>query len=226
MKLGTGVTNDFINRGASENVTNEKLNAATHLLGACLAALGGGWLVAHSLFNNGNAVSFACFVYVASLISLYLASGLSHYFAHDPWRMRFRSLDQACIYLLIVGTYTPFSIAYLNSFWWNSVLTSMWVLAITGFVSKIFFAHRVDRVAIWIYVFLGWIPALAGMPFNHEVPKVCMAWIVAGGAVYTIGTYFLLNDQRTSFHHAIWHLFVLVASAMHFFAIAGFVALK
>lgn len=205
------------------NITDERLNASTHLLGAVLAAVGGGWLIAHSIESNPFATSWACLIYIVTLVGLYVASGLSHYFSSEPLRTRFRSLDQACIYLLIVGTYTPFSIAYLNSVWWNAVLITMWILAIVGFTSKLLFAHRVDRVSIWIYVLLGWIPALAGMPFNQEVPGDCMAWIVAGGVVYTVGTYFLFNDQRTIFHHAIWHLFVLAASTMHFYAVIRYV---
>lgn len=207
-------------------VSDERLNAATHMIGAALGAVAGGWLVSRSLATNSGSVAAACSVYVLTLISLYVASSLSHCFRDPERRDWYRSLDQACIYLLIVGTYTPFSIAYLHAFWWNSILILMWGLAIIGFISKLCFAHRVNRVSIWIYVLLGWIPAISGMPFNREVPLSCMAWIVGGGIVYTTGTYFLFNDQRTSFHHAIWHTFVLVASAIHFFAIANWVVIR
>ncbi len=213
----------MINNDSSNLVTDERLNAATHMLGAVVAAIAGGWLVACSCEMNSTAVTCACTIYVVTLIGLYCASSLSHCFEDEHRRSLYRSLDQACIYLLIVGTYTPFSIAHLNSWWWNLVLAVMWTLAITGFISKLFFAHRIERVSIWLYVLLGWIPALAGMPFNREVPGPCMTLVVAGGIVYTAGTYFLFNDHRTTYFHAIWHTFVLAASAIHFYAVVNWV---
>ena len=137
---------------------------------------------------------------------------------------RFRALDQAFIYLLIVGTYTPFSLHFWDAVSANTLLVLMWGIAILGFVGKVFFAHRVSRVSVLSYIVLGWMPVV-GLPFHDHWNVACMLWVLAGGIVYSAGTIFLLNDQRASWCHPVWHLFVIVASVIHFVAVVKFVAL-
>ena len=200
----------------------ETANWVTHGLGIVLSLFAAGFMISQ-LGNASLTLVISCIAYLLALIGVYTCSTLSHWYTADfrdgePQR-RFRILDQAFIYLLIVASYTPFSVAYLQATWWWCVLGLMWAIAIGGFVSKIFFAHRVNQVSIWIYIALGWIPALSGMPFNQNVPADVLWNIVAGGLLYTGGTLFLFNDRKQWYFHAIWHIFVIGGSAVHFWGI-------
>ena len=165
----------------------------------------------------------SCLVYLQAMFVVYTCSTLSHLFTTDflegKPQQQFRRLDQAFIYIMIVATYTPFSAAYLDGVWWWSVLGLMWLIAIAGFVSKVFFSHRVNSVAIWIYLLLGWLPAISGMPWSDQMPSHAIWNIVLGGVVYSAGTIFLLNDRKCWYFHAIWHLFVIAGSLTHFIGI-------
>ena len=120
---------------------------------------------------------------------------------------------------MIAATYTPFSIAYLPSAPWWILLGAIWTMAIAGFVSKVFFAHRVDFVSVTPYVLLGWMPAMGAPTIVQTMPLPIFLWMVFGGVCYTIGTLFLIYDDRIRHFHAVWHLFVIAGSACHFVGI-------
>ena len=168
-------------------------------------------------------VKAGCAGFGLSLVLVYTFSTLSHWFTEESQQARFRRLDQACIYLLIVASYTPFSVGFLHGVWWWIVLGVMWAVAIAGFVSKLLFAHRLQRVSIWLYLILGWVPAVTGAPFSTDLPSSCFDWILAGGIAYTVGTVFLFCDKRVWYFHGIWHLFVILGSLLHFLAVMRFV---
>jgi hemolysin III len=136
----------------------------------------------------------------------------------------FRALDQGFIYFLIAATYTPFSLAYLRTTEWWLLLGAVWGVALYGFVSKVFFAHRVEAVSIWPYVLLGWLPIISVPALIHLVDDAAFWWMLVGGLCYTVGTVFLVCDQKVRHFHAIWHLLVIAGSACHFLAILLFVA--
>lgn len=175
------------------------------------------------LGNAETHVWFGCLVYGISLVSVYVTSTLSHYFKEPDLQKFYRKLDQAFIYLLIVASYTPFSLAYLHGTWWWCLLGIMWTLALLGFASKLFLAHRVQAVSIWLYLLLGWVPAMGGMPWSKDLPFDCILWIIYGGIAYTAGTFFLFNDKKVPYFHAVWHLFVMAGSAIHFWGVIKFV---
>lgn len=209
-------------------VIEERWNAATHGFGTVLSLLGMVW-IAHRLTAGTTAVSLSggigCIVYAITLLAMFAMSTLSHSFDDEEKMMRFRSLDQACIYLLIVGTYTPFSIEFWNHSLANLLLATMWLIAICGFVVKAFLAHRVNQVSITGYLLLGWLP-IVGLPLENSQPPESMLWILAGGIIYSLGTIFLVNDQRVWWFHMAWHLSVIAASAIHFAAVAKFIVLQ
>lgn len=201
----------------------EIVNSLTHALATVLAAAAGVWLVLQVNDSGNTPLVVACAVYGVGLVGVFLSSALSHCAMTDKGRSRFRQLDQAFIYILIVATYTPFSIVHLRSpFWWG-VLALMWLIAIGGFLSKVMFVHRVDSASVLGYVALGWIPAMAGLPFSDLVPREAMYGIIAGGVLYTAGTLFLLNDRRVWYFHAVWHLFVVAGAAVHFWTTIEYV---
>ncbi len=201
----------------------EVANALTHAFGAILSVAAATILLQRVSIQSNWALAAASGVYAISLISLYFCSTMSHVLDSRGRRV-FRALDQAIIYIFIVATYTPISIMFLRDVWSWCVLGLMWLLAIAGFVSKLHFSHRVDSVSIWLYLVLGWLPALAGVLFFVEtIPAGCVLGLFAGGILYSLGTVFLYHDRRHWYFHCVWHLFVIAGSAVHFLTILIFV---
>jgi hemolysin III len=202
----------------------ELVNAAIHGIGLVLSIVGAIVLIARS-HSQGDAYRVVgCTVFAMTLIAVYAASTLSH----APLRPRLkhfsRSLDQASIYFLIVGTCMPFALTYLRTGWWLVFFGLMWAVALCGFVSKILFSHRVEAVAVWIYLLLGWMP-IATVPWLiGVVPAAALWWMLVGGLFYSGGTLFLVHDNRYPFFHAVWHVFVIAGSTCHFMTILFFVA--
>jgi hemolysin III len=204
---------------------HEVVNTLTHGAGALLAVVGSAVMLL-TAWAGGNWWHLAgCGVYAASLIGVYLASTLSHAVFDPQRRHRFRRLDQGLIFLLIAGTYTPFAFAYLQTLAGWILTTSMWLVAWYGFYQKVLHRGYIDRTAVYIYLALGWMPLL-GFPFiRHLIPLEVFLWILAGGVLYSLGTIFLMVDSRRYFFHAVWHVLVIAASAVHFWAVYKYVAM-
>ena len=200
--------------------SDEPANAFTHGAGLGLSIIGAATLLFHAYPGSGAGRLAGLAIYGASLVAVYAASTLSHS-VRDPWaRQRLRIVDQAVIYLLIAGTYTAFAVEYLHDRRWWLLLALEWGIALWGFRYKLSSASdRVGVVAIASYVLLGWLPTLAIVPMVRAIPPDCMQWIVLGGLSYTIGVAFLVMDERARYFHAVWHLFVIVGSGCHFYAI-------
>jgi hemolysin III len=203
---------------------DEIVNAVTHALGLALSVCGAIVMLA-GVRAHGDAWRVAgCGIYLASLVAVYAMSTLSHAFTAPHLRSLFRRLDQGFIYFLIVATYTPFSLTYLRSWPWWTLLGLMWAIALWGFASKVIFAHRVEAVRIWPCVVLGWLPVIAAPSLMHMIPISVLWWMLAGGLFYSLGTLFLIYDNKVRFFHAVWHLFVIGGSICHFLAILVFIA--
>jgi hemolysin III len=165
-----------------------------------------------------------CSIFAAALIAVYTVSTLSHAVASPLPRRWFRILDQGLIYILIVGTYTPFALVYLRTPAWWAFFALMWTIALAGLISKLVLAHRIDSVTIWSYVLLGWLSVIPLVALVGVLPSAALGWVVAGGLSYTLGTLFFLRDDPRYHCHAIWHTLALGGSACHFVAIYQFVA--
>jgi hemolysin III len=201
----------------------ELVNAITHGIGLVLSIVGAVALIVRS-HSHGDAYLVAgCTVFSMTLIAVYGASTLSHVPLGPRLRRLFRRLDQGAIYLLIVGTCMPFALVYLRTGWWLLFFGLMWTAAWCGFVSKTLFSHRVDAVAIWIYVILGWMPIATVPSLMGAVPATVLWWMLVGGLFYTCGTLFLACDDRYPLLHGVWHLFVVAGSTCHFLTIFSFV---
>jgi hemolysin III len=196
----------------------ERINTITHAAG-CALGLAGVVALLSVVSRHGTRLQIgACVIYGVALVAVYLASTLSHAFHNTGLRRRFRMLDQACIFLLIAGTFTPPAITYLQTGMGWLVLVAMWCVALGGFVAKAFYAHKVEAVTVRLHLMLGWMPLLAIKPIVTLAPGGLLAWILAGGLCYTIGTIFLSRDHVPYFH-AVWHLLVIAGSVCHFVAI-------
>lgn len=208
------------------NDPEEIANTVTHGLGFLLSVAGATALIL-SVLRVGDGWRVAgCTIYAFSLVAVYAMSTLSHFCTVDKQRRFFRRLDQGFIYVLIVGTYTPFSMAFLRTLPWWSFLAALWTIAMVGFFSKVMLAHRVNRVSIWIYVLLGWLPIVATPYLVDPVGSTGLWWMLIGGLCYTLGTVFLIFDNRVRHFHALWHLSVIAGSLCHFLVILLCVAPK
>ncbi|GAB2670839.1 PAQR family membrane homeostasis protein TrhA [Arenimonas aestuarii] len=201
-----------------ESPREELANAISHGLGALAALAGGSVLVTLSAsFGNGWQLAGAI-VFSASLFLLYLASTLYHVTSNLAWRGRLKVFDHCAIFILIAGTYTPFTLVGLreDGGWW--LFAAIWTLAMAGVVFKLFFTGRFKGLSTAIYLGMGWMLVTALGPFLRQVPMDTILWLLAGGLSYTAGTYFYMH-KRIPFAHAIWHGFVLGGSACHFVAV-------
>jgi hemolysin III len=202
----------------------EKINGATHALGLVLSVVGFELLLVRA-FRLADAWQTAgCVVYASALVAVYAASTLSHSFQQPRLRRLFRILDQAFIFLLIAGTFTPLSLSYLRGGAWWILFGVVWLIGLGGFVSKAIFAHRVDAVSTALHVTLGWLPVLAAKPMMALVPGGLLWSMFYGGMCYTVGTFFLMRDERFPYFHAVWHLLVIAGSAFHFWGIYWYCA--
>jgi len=221
-ELLTGSTPDVLD---VDLLHEEWANSLTHGIGFLLSLVGGWYLTARAA-ESGDAYRWAgCAVYAVTLIGVYTFSTLSHLFQRPAARHIFRVFDQAFIYLLIVGTYTPIAAGYLHGGFLTALLAAMWLVAIVGFLSKTVLRHRIDSISTIGYLVLGWMPALAVPAAFELLPREALLMMVGGGLLYTLGVVFLVLDRKVPYFHAVWHLLVMAAGATHFYAIYLFVAL-
>ncbi len=201
----------------------ERFNSLSHLAGVMLAIAGTVVLIVIGA-TQGDAwkvVSFS--IYGATLILLYGCSTLYH---STRGRVKdvFRKLDHAAIYLLIAGTYTPFTLVTLGGGWGWSLFGVTWGLAVFGIVQEFALKSKKRLLSLFLYLGMGWIAIIGVLPLVAALSWTGFAWIIAGGLVYTIGTVFYVYDEKFRHWHGIWHLFVLGGSVLHYVAIYRFVA--
>ncbi len=220
----TAEYDDVVNNAQGLTAEEEIANSITHGLGFVLSVLGA-FLIADSIGSSDGWRVLGCSVFVTSMIAVYAMSTLSHVFQSPRLRTLFRAIDQGTIYLLIAGTYTPFSLAYLHTTPWWILLAAVWAVALYGFVSKVLFTHRVENVSMWPCILVGALPFLAVPTLLTMLPLGALWWMILGVACYTLGLVFWLNDRRVRHFHAVWHLLVMAGSAAHFSGILLFVVL-
>ena len=196
----------------------EFANLLTHAIGLVLSIVGTAVLVNQALRYGDTLQVIGVSIYGATLVALYAASTLSHAFERPRLRHLFRTIDQVCIFLLIAGTFTPISLTYLREGQWWILCAAMWILALVGIFFKLFYT-RLHSVTVGAYILLGWLPITAMKPILEAAPVAMLCWMLAGGILYTIGTIFLMRDNRVPFFHATWHLFVIGGSACHYCAV-------
>ena len=201
----------------------ERLNGGTHLIGAVLAVIGAAALVVLAARQGDpwKIVSFS--VYGAMLLALYTVSTLYHS-THGKAKDVFRKLDHCSIYLLIAGTYTPFTLVTLRGAWGWSLFGSVWGLAFLGIAQEAWLAKGPRILSVVIYVVMGWLSVIAVKPLLATLTPAGFAWLAAGGMFYTGGIVFYALDEKLRHGHGIWHLFVLAGSVSHYVAILLYVA--
>jgi len=157
-------------------------------------------------------------IYGSTLILLYASSTFYHAFPPGRTKQVFRVLDHSAIFLLIAGTYTPFTLVTLGGAWGWSLFGVVWGLAVAGIVLEAVFPGRLRVLQVILYLAMGWVGVVAGRPLIEALEPQGLALLVAGGLFYTVGVVFYVW-RSLRFHHAIWHVFVLGGSTCHFFAV-------
>ncbi len=200
----------------------ELANRLTHGFGAVLSLAGLVLMVVYSALHGDAWVVTSTAVYGVSLVALYTASTLYHTVTSDRWRRLCQKLDHAAIYLLIAGTYTPFTLGPLRGSWGWTLFGIVWGCAVVGVVLKFFFAGKADVLSTVAYLVMGWLVVIALKPLVAALPAGALWLLVAGGLCYTLGTVFYLWE-KLRFNHAIWHVWVLAGSACHWAAVFGYI---
>src|SRR5215468_414178 len=200
----------------------EIANTVTHGIGLAMSLAGLIALVILAFARGGVWHIVGCCVYGVSLVALYAASTIYHSVQNPRLKRFFLAADQVAIYLLIAGTYTPFTLVNLRGRWGWSLLVSVWTLALFGIGFRVIFAERRKAVTIALYLAIAWLAIIAVKPIFATVPLGGLAWIGAGGLAYMTGLVFFVWD-RLPFNHAIWHLFVMAGSGCHYFAVVFYV---
>ena len=160
-------------------------------------------------------------IFGTTLILLYLASTLYHALPGRRAKEIMRVLDHSAIYLLIAGTYTPFTLGALRGPWGWALLGTIWALALLGVAAKCTIGFRFPRLSTVLYVAMGWLVIIAIRPLAAQLAPAGLALLVAGGLCYTGGVIFYATDARVRYGHALWHVFVVAGSVCHFFAVLG-----
>jgi hemolysin III len=205
-----------------QSVLEDAVNSLIHGVGLLLALAALPLLVVFATVygNAWHIVSFS--IYGASLLLMYLASTIYHATRQVHRKRWLQVVDHASIFVLIAGTYTPFTIVTLNGPWGWSLFGVVWGLSVIGIGLKTVFGDRYEVLSTIVYVVLGWLCVIAIVPLVRNLAPGGLAWLVAGGVTYTVGTIFYLWE-RLPFSHAVWHLFVLGGSVCHFLAVLLFV---
>lgn len=208
-------SNDLQNLVVYLSPADERANTATHFFGFVMSlAVGAFFVSATRGFEPG--LRYSCLVFCICLAAVYLLSTLSHAVQDPQLRNRLRAWDQGAIYLLIVGTYSPFIWQGTQGSARAWLLLAVWIVALFGFYSKVVATHRVNAVSTVTYLALGWLPAI---PLIPSTPWLCFVWMLMGGLCYSLGVVFLKRSFHIRYAHAMWHVMVILGSACHCYAI-------
>jgi len=205
-----------------QSYAEEMVNAMTHGVGLVLSVVG--WIalvVLSGLAGDGWDLA-ASAVYGGSLVFLYATSTLYHSVRRPRTKHMLRVLDHIAIFLLIAGTYTPFTVVLMRDGWGWSALALVWGFALAGLLFKLFSKHRFHPAATSLYLLMGWVGVLFADPMSSALPMGALLLIAAGGLAYTGGVVFY-GWHSLRYSHAIWHVFVLVGSICHYIAVAMYV---
>jgi hemolysin III len=202
----------------------EIANAVSHGVALLLGIVGIPVLVVTAVRRGNTASVVSAVVFAATIVLLYLASTLYHAFPYERAKRVFKILDHSAIYLLIAGTYTPFTLVVLRGPWGWSLFGAVWGLAALGIVLKSVGGLRYPILSPILYIAMGWLVIIAIAPLRERLPAAGLLWLFAGGIAYTGGVAFYAADRRVKYAHFIWHLFVIAGTTCHFIAVLRYAA--
>ncbi len=197
-------------------------NAISHGVSAIFAYVGLIYLVYTSAINGSTIDVIAFSIYGTSLLFMFLMSTLYHAIFHDMTRSIFKRLDHSAIFVLIAGTYVPFTFTVINDLMSYIILGVLVLIAILGIVLKTFFVGRFKVVSTLVYVFMGWLIIFEIKPLISNLSQNALIFLVAGGVIYTLGA-IIYAISKFKYHHFVWHIFVTLAAICHYIVIAFYI---
>ncbi len=200
------------------DLREERLNTLTHILGILFGLVSIPFLILNACSTCGATEIIGICVYSLSFLMVFTSSTLFHWQKEGRARNLWKKMDHISIYFMIAGTYTPFILIYVNNSFGTTLLIVVWGLTILGTLFKIFFTGKFEIVSTIIYLVMGWLLLTGASAFFANMPSQVVVLIIAGGILYTIGVAFYLWRWFT-YHHAVWHLFVLSAAICHYAAV-------
>ncbi len=202
----------------------EIANSVSHGVGLLAAAAAVPVLVITAVHRAGTAGIVGASIFASTMLLLYLTSTLYHALPGNRAKRVFRIFDHGAIYLLIAGTYTPFTFGVLHGTWGWTLFGVVWGLALAGIVLKAVGGMRYQTLSMGLYLSMGWLALIAVKPLWLHVPMRGLLWLLAGGIAYTVGVAFFVIDKRVRYSHFVWHLFVIAGTACHFIAVLWYSA--
>jgi hemolysin III len=205
----------------TQSPAEELANTISHGVGLLAGLIGTPVLILAALHANSNGFLVGTIVFAVAVLILYLGSTLYHAWPQTRGKCVLQVFDHSAIFLLIAGTYTPFTLGPLRGVWGWVLLGLIWALAIFGVIMKVTRGtSRHSRSALCLYLGMGWLGLVLIRPLSSVVPVSTVLSLVAGGIAYTAGLMFFVNERRR-YNHFIWHLFVLAGTGCHFLALLG-----
>jgi hemolysin III len=208
-----------------EQSSGEELaNSLSHGAGLIVALVATPVLVMYAVRRTDPGFIIGASLFAATIVLLYLASTLYHALPTGKAKRVFRVIEHCAIFLLIAGTYTPFTLGVLRGPWGWTLFGLVWSLAAAGVALKAFGRMPHPIVSTGLYLLMGWLILIAVNPLYERVPASGLLWLVAGGVAYTLGVAFFVSDSRLRYGHFVWHLFVMTGTTCHYFAVFWYAA--
>ncbi len=201
----------------------EVANSVSHGVGLVAALAAGPFLIAHAADIGGATFVAGVSAFAATMVLLFLASTLYHALPRGEAKRVFRVIEHSAIFLVIAGTYTPFTLGALHGAWGWTLIVVVWVLATAGVLLKAVGGAGYPRLSIGLYLGMGWLILVAVRPLWLVVPPSGLAWLLVGGIAYTVGVA-CYAAQRIPYAHFVWHLFVLAGATSHYVAVRFYAA--
>ncbi len=202
----------------------EIANSISHGIGLVAALIATPFLIMHAVQYADTGFIVGASFFAATMVLLYLASTLYHALPRGKAKRVFKIIEHSAIYLLIAGTYTPFTLGVLRGPWGWTLFGIVWGLAAIGVTLKAFDKMHNPIISTGLYLLMGWLILIAIYPLYTRIPASGLLWLVAGGLAYTVGVFFFATDSRLRYGHFIWHLFVMMGTVCHYFAVLWYAA--
>lgn len=207
-----------------QSLGEEIANSISHGIGLVAALIATPFLIMRAAQYADTGFIIGASFFAATMILLYLASTLYHALPQGKAKRVFKIIEHSAIYLLIAGTYTPFTLGVLRGPWGWTLFGIVWGLAAIGVTLKAFDKMHNPIITTSLYLLMGWLILIAIYPLYTRIPVSGLLWLIAGGVTYTIGVFFFATDSRFRYGHFIWHLFVMVGTVCHYFAVLWYAA--
>lgn len=204
---------------SQQSFSEEIANSISHGAGALAAFVGAPFVILSAVHRGPAAGIVGAAIFAFTTLLLYTISTIYHALPNNRAKAVFQILDHSAIFLLIAGTYTPFTLGVLQGPWGWTLFGLVWGLAFFGVIFKSVMRVRYLWVSTALYLIMGWLIVIAFKPLLLYLPTSGLLWLLAGGVFYTIGVIFFAVDEKIRYCHFVWHLFVLAGTTCHFFAV-------